>query len=149
KHAGEVSAREACAIEKVFAQTETGIRKSVADFLATSLTDANEYKMVGGHCIFPWPESGGMVFRRKDSPRGPLTVFGYDYFADHVKSAGIPTPKLLDYRALWGSGDEYAYEALNFADGKRNAQQIRDTISAEYGPIPLDLVVEYLEALEK
>jgi hypothetical protein len=34
-------------------------------------------------------------------------------------------------------------------DGKRNAQQIRDRVSAEYGPIRLALVVEYLKALEK
>jgi len=38
---------------------------------------------------------------------------------------------------------------LNFADGKRNAQEIRDAVSAEYGPVPLELVVEYLTALEE
>jgi hypothetical protein len=35
------------------------------------------------------------------------------------------------------------------ADGKRNAQQIRDAVSAEYGPVPLEIVFEYLRALEK
>jgi len=50
---------------------------------------------------------------------------------------------------LWGGGEEYAYEVLNFADGKRNAQSIRDAVSAEYGPVPLEMVVEYLRALEK
>jgi aminopeptidase YwaD len=50
---------------------------------------------------------------------------------------------------LWGSGEQYAYEVLNFADGQRNAQQIRDAVSAEYGPLPLEVVVEYLKALEK
>jgi len=38
---------------------------------------------------------------------------------------------------------------LNFADGKRNAQEIRDVVSAEYGPVPMEMVVEYLKALEK
>jgi hypothetical protein len=38
---------------------------------------------------------------------------------------------------------------LNFADGKRNAPEIRDAVSAEYGPVPLGMVVEYLRALEK
>jgi len=89
------------------------------------------------------------AWKRKVSPKGPLMVFGYDYFADHAKSAGIAMPKLLDYQGLWGSGEEYAYEVLNFTDGSRNAQQIREAVSAEYGPIPLDLVVEYLQALEK
>jgi hypothetical protein len=50
---------------------------------------------------------------------------------------------------LWGGGEEYAYEVPNFADGKRNAQEIRDAVSAEYGPVPLELVVEYLRALER
>jgi len=93
--------------------------------------------------------TGTITFRRKPEPKGPLTVFGYDYFADHAKSAGISTPKLLDFQGLWGGGEEYAYEVLNFADGQRTAQAIRDAVSAEYGPIPLDLVVEYLRALEK
>jgi aminopeptidase YwaD len=90
-----------------------------------------------------------LVFRRSDQPKGPLTVFGYDYFADHAKPAGVATPKLLSYEGLWGAGEEYAYEVLNFADGKRNALEIRDAASAEYGPVPLELVVEYLKALEK
>ena len=95
------------------------------------------------------PGAQTQFWKRKPSPKGPLTVFGYDYFADHTKSAGIPTPKLLDYQGLWGSGEEYAYEVLNFADGQRNAQAIRDAVSAEYGPVLLDFVVEYLQALEK
>jgi hypothetical protein len=92
--------------------------------------------------------SGEPVFRRKPEPKGPLAVFGYDYFADHAK-AGVAAPKLLSYEGLWGAGEEYAYEVLNFADGKRNAQEIRDAVSAEYGPVPLELVMEYLTALEK
>ena len=88
-------------------------------------------------------------FRRNENPKGPLTVFGYDYFADHAKGLGIGEPKLLSYEGLWGSGEEYAYEVLNFADGKRNAQEIRDAVSAEYGPVPLEMVVEWLRALEK
>ena len=54
-------------------------------------------------------------------------------------------------RSWWRSvcGRKFAYEVLNFADGKRNAQEIRDAVSAEYGPVPLELVVEYLRALEK
>ena len=88
-------------------------------------------------------------FRRNENPKGPLGVFGYDYFGEHAKVAGIAEPKLLSYEGTWGSGEEYAYEVLNFADGKRNAQEIRDAVSAEYGPVPLELVVEYLRGLER
>jgi aminopeptidase YwaD len=90
-----------------------------------------------------------LSFRRNAKLKGPLAVFGYDYFADHAKTAGVATPKLLSYEGLWGSGEEYAYEVLNFTDGKRNVQQIRNAVSAEYGPVPFELVAEYLTALEK
>ena len=92
---------------------------------------------------------GALVFRRVATLLGPMSVFGYDYFSDHAKAAGIATPKLLEYEGLRGAGGEYSYEALNFADGKRNALQIHDALSAQFGPVPLDLVVEYLKALEK
>jgi aminopeptidase YwaD len=90
------------------------------------------------------------VFRRKGEPRGPMVVFGYDYFgAEWAKRGQTTKPRLLSYEGLWGVGEEYAYEVLNFADGKRNAQEIRDAVSAEYGPVPLEMVLEYLKALEK
>jgi aminopeptidase YwaD len=45
-------------------------------------------------------------------------------------------------------GGQYAYEALNFVDGKRVVSAIRDALAAEFGPVPVDLVAEYLAALE-
>jgi hypothetical protein len=83
---------------------------------------------------------GCVIFRRSPSPKGPLAVFGYDYFADHAKAKGVATPK---------PGEEHAYEILNFVDGRRSEQAIRDAVSAEYGPLPLPLVDEYLRALER
>jgi aminopeptidase YwaD len=97
----------------------------------------------------PSTGDGLLVFARNAEPKGPLAVFGYDYFEDHAKQAGVATPKLLSYQGFWGAGEEYAFETLNFVDGKRDAQQIRDAVSAEYGPVPLDMIVEYLRALEK
>lgn len=87
---------------------------------------------------------GRLIFRRRAELKGPMSAFGYDYFDDHYHS---PLP-LLTYRALRGSGSDYAYEVLNLVDGRRTAQEIRDAVSATYGPIPLDLVVQYLKALE-
>src|SRR6266852_3964807 len=91
----------------------------------------------------------GKLWERKVQPKGPLTVFGYDYFAEHAKAAGVAAPKLLSYEGQWGGGEEYAYEVLNFANGKRNTQEIRDAVSAEFGPVPGEIVLEYLQALEK
>ena len=92
---------------------------------------------------------GNLRFKRREEPKGPLAVFGYDYFEQHAKGAGVATPKLLSYEGLWGAGEEYAYEVLNFADGTRSVQGIWSSVSAEYGPAPLEMVAEYLRALEK
>ena len=113
------------------------------------------YNLHGGLFDRPPPplnskgRDGTPVFRRRPEPRGAMVVFGYDYFADHAKAAGIPTPGLLSYEGQWGSGEEYAYEALNFANGRRTVSQITDALSIEYGPVRQELVLEYLQALEK
>ncbi|HVE71081.1 MAG TPA: DUF4910 domain-containing protein [Thermoanaerobaculia bacterium] len=91
---------------------------------------------------------GSIVFRRNPSVRGPMSAFGYDYFTDHYGEERAAKIRLLNFQGLRGGGGEYAYEVLNFADGRRTAQEIRDGVSAVYGPVPLDVVVEYLRALE-
>jgi hypothetical protein len=91
---------------------------------------------------------GLLVFRRVAKLRGPLSVFGYDYFDDHAKQAGLPRPKLLDFEGPRVGGGYYAFEARNFADGHRTAQQITNELSAEFGAVPVAMVVEYLKALE-
>jgi len=128
---------------------ETGILNELANFVGPR----EQYlRMDGAECP-PANQNtnldSSLKLRRTRVSKGPLAVFGYDYFADHAKAAGVETPKLLSYQGLWGAGEEYAYEVLNFADGKRNAQEIRDAVSAEYGPVPLEMVVQYLKALEK
>ena len=87
------------------------------------------------------------VFRRRASLKGPMTAFGYDYFTDHFAYREKPLG-LTIYRGLHGSGGDYAYEVLNLVDGRRTVQEIRDAVSATYGPIPVESVLEYLEALE-
>jgi aminopeptidase YwaD len=99
--------------------------------------------------VSPNTAEASWKFRRRAEPKGPLTVFGYDYFSDKAQTEGVATPKLLSYEGLWGAGDEYAYEILNFTDGRKPAQEICDAVSAEYGPVPIEMVVEYLKALEK
>jgi aminopeptidase YwaD len=91
---------------------------------------------------------GPVVFVRAPDPKGPMAVFGYDYLTDHLAAKNLTRPKLLDYQGLWGSGEEYAYETLNFVDSKRTAGDICDRVSDEYGDVPFSLVLEYLKALE-
>jgi hypothetical protein len=88
------------------------------------------------------------VYQRNPNPKGPMSVFGYDYFNDKYGAERARKIKLLEFRGLRGRGDEYAYELLNLVNGERNVRQVRDDVSAIYGPIQLELVAEYLAALE-
>ena len=91
---------------------------------------------------------GRLVFRRNAKVKGPMSAFGYDYFTDHYGAERERAIRLFQFQGLRGAGGDYAYEVLNYVNGRRTAQQIRDAVSATYGPIPLELVVEYLHALE-
>ncbi len=154
----QVSDSDAVVLKTAFIEGENEILDSLPHAAGNKIT-WGEFKfqtilplrIINSGMLEPKPAVGdGLVkFGRNTQPKGPLTVFGYDYFADHAKAASVVTPKLLSYEGLWGGGEEYAYEVLNFADGKRNTQEIRNAVSAEYGPLPLELVVEYLKALEK
>jgi hypothetical protein len=97
----------------------------------------------------PTQGEGRLLFRRTIKFKGPLSTFGYDYFSDHYGDEAANGIRLLTYRGLRGSGGEYAYEVLNFVDGRRSAQEIRDHAAAIYGPVPITMIIEYLRALEK
>jgi len=81
------------------------------------------------------PPRTGPIYRRNRNIKGPMGAFGYDYFADHYEHAKDIKLK-----------DDYAYEALNLADGNRTTSQIRDALSAIYGDVPLADVEQYLTA---
>jgi aminopeptidase YwaD len=136
--------------EEINAQAEWRMELELARFLHTEV-EKSRTEAHAAPCSAEMAHSndGDLRFRRKSEPRGPLTVFNYDYFADHWHAQPSADPGLLHYDGLWGEGEEYAYEVLNFVDGVLSAQQIRDRVSLEYGPVPLPLVVEYLRALEK
>ena len=85
---------------------------------------------------------GRLVFRRNPQLKGPMSVFGYDYFLDKYGADRAAAVRLARDRGLRGSGGDYTYEALNLVDGRRTSQEIRDALSATYGPVPLDVVVE-------
>ncbi len=88
------------------------------------------------------------VYRRSPTPKGPMSVFGYDYFEDHYGAERAKRIRLLQYEGLRGDGSDYAYEVLNFANGRLTVVEIRDAVAAEFGPVPAELVLEYVRALE-
>jgi hypothetical protein len=85
-----------------------------------------------------------IVFSRNSKVKGPMEVFGYSYLQDHYGSEKTKTLRMPEL----DKGDIYSYEVLNFVDGKRNVQEITSMLSGAYGPISMDVVVEYLKALE-
>ena len=89
---------------------------------------------------------GALIFARNPEPRGPMSVFGFDYFIDRYGEAKAAALAIRTARPLWGDGG-YEYEVLNLVDGRRTAQEIRDTVNAIYGPVEFDAVIEYLRAL--
>jgi aminopeptidase YwaD len=146
---------DAAALTRNFLAEEHAAFESIASFAAIpdSVTRSataffQRLETITGTPAAPQPASGdgAVVYARNAAVAGPMVVFGYDYLEDHTK--GRPAPKLLEYQGLRGNGDEYAYETLNFVDGRRNVRDIRDAVSAEYGPVSVALVAEYLRALE-
>jgi hypothetical protein len=86
-----------------------------------------------------------VVYRRNPAVKGPVSVFGYDYLDDHLGKEAAAALKLPARDG--GHGTHYAYETLNLVDGRRSAAEIRDQLSAIYGPVPLSEVADYLRAL--
>ena len=100
-----------------------------------------------GKPIIIQSKNASVIYVRNNQVKGPMTVFGYDYFTDHYNSKK-EIPALLNFSGFNRSGSEYAYEALNLVNSKNSVLEIRNQLSAEFGPVPLEVVMEYLEALE-
>ena len=89
-----------------------------------------------------------IVFARQPQPKGPMSVFGYDYFTDKYGAERASKLRVNAVRARWGDGG-YDYEILNLVDGRRSVQEITDMVSAIYGSVDAAIVLEYLRALEE
>jgi len=116
--------------------------------------DKNDRRCFTDHPAFDAPDEvkheQSIFYKRKAAAKGPLVVFGYDHFAaEWMKHGDERKPRLLEYGGLWGEGEEYAYEVLNLVETAHSRARIWEEVSAEYGPVPLEMVVEYLKALEK
>jgi aminopeptidase YwaD len=103
----------------------------------------------------PWhTESDASRVPARTAEFGPLTFQNDDVLLDRLGSERMGMIKLLDRKSsrMFRVQDRsalYAYEIVNFVDGKRSVGEIRDAVAAEYGPIPLDVVADYLKACEE
>jgi aminopeptidase YwaD len=85
---------------------------------------------------------------------GPLTYQNDNVLQARLTPERVAKIKLLNSEAtpLLNTQDLsglYAYEIVNFVDGKRSVGEIRDAVSAEYGPLAVDLVDGYLSACQE
>jgi hypothetical protein len=89
---------------------------------------------------------GTIVPKRNPKVIGNLEVYYYDYIDDHLNGE---SPGDLARLASLPNGGTLAYETLNLVNGKRNVRHIRDVLSAAYGAVPTDALLDYLKLLEK
>jgi hypothetical protein len=68
---------------------------------------------------------------------------------------GLPETKLSPENSAWYRGEGRAlngtvrFELVNFIDGERTISEIRDAVSAEFSPIPTEVVARYFEDLAR
>jgi hypothetical protein len=75
--------------------------------------------------------------------KGPLAPNG-----DWVMEKVGPQAATIAIARVPNSGD-LTYEIVNFIDGARSVSEIRDAVSAEFEPVDLAAVAEYLNVLVK
>jgi hypothetical protein len=87
-----------------------------------------------------------LVPRRNPAIRGPVNLFRPEYGAAWLAQKS-GDENFIHKITLTSRGQYVTYEALNFVDGKRSVLDIRDAISAEYGPMDLTEVEQYFRFL--
>ncbi|MCJ9427512.1 M28 family peptidase [Kordiimonas marina] len=85
----------------------------------------------------------GPVYTHNPAIKGIMSVFGYSYLEDKLGADKVAKLTLMQA----DNGEEVSYEALNFVNGQRSVADIHDLLVAEFGPVPMDALKEYLAAL--
>jgi hypothetical protein len=136
-------------------EDEKSMADQIADFNSWIDSQAKARGAQGSEPKSPW---NGLPAAQKIPVRigefGPLT-----YQNDNVLKARLAPDRFMKIKLLdsestpllneQDKSDLQAYEIVNFVDGKRSVGAIRDAVSAEYGPLSIDLVSDYLEACQE
>jgi hypothetical protein len=97
-------------------------------------------------------DARGSAQNRPYDPRVPVRVAevqgALGTSTEWVAEKAGPAAEALAINKVRGSGD-VQFEIVNFIDGRRTVSDIRDAVSAEFEPIELRVVSEYLELLAK
>ncbi len=102
----------------------------------------------------PWhSDADATVIPTRIGDIGPLTYQNDNVLLDRLGQARVDKIKLLSGSSrllhLQDRGALSSYEILNFVNGKRTIGEIRDAVSAEYSPIPIEVVADFLKACEE
>jgi aminopeptidase YwaD len=92
---------------------------------------------------FHQPVTDARVPVRNAAVKGPLAPGG-DWLREQIGAASASI-------AIGGvpNSDDVTYEIVNFIDGARTVGEIRDAVSAEFEPLGLEAVAEYLDLLAR
>lgn len=126
--------------------------EQAAAFTRTIDAEAARRGAKGSAPVSPWsndPSAHRVPLRVGEF--GPLTYQNDNVLLNRLGKERYAKIKLLnsDATPLLNTRDQselYAYEIVNFVNGQRTAGEIRDAVAAEYGPLPLALVADYLNA---
>lgn len=140
-------------------QTDAASEKVLSDQVAifNAWVDS-QAKARGAQGSAPKPVWAGEAAARKIPLRtgdfGPLTYQNDNVLQARLSPERMAKIKLLDSEATPLLNEQdlselYAYEIVNFVDGKRSVGEIRDAVSAEYGPLAVGLVEDYLNACQE
>ncbi|HTW66898.1 MAG TPA: M28 family peptidase [Bryobacteraceae bacterium] len=106
----------------------------------------------GAEPVAPWSGvSDAKRIPERIGEFGPLTYQNDNVLLARLGKERYGKIKLINANAsqllnVQDQSELYGYEIVNFVNGKRSVGEIRDSVSAEFGPLPLNLVTDYLEA---
>jgi hypothetical protein len=87
-----------------------------------------------------------VVVTRNEKIRGPVNLYRPEYGAIWLAQK-VNDPNFAMKLKIAQLGRFTSFEALNFVDGRRTLLDIRDMVSAEYGPIDAAVIDEYFRFL--
>jgi hypothetical protein len=87
-----------------------------------------------------------VVVTRNNQIRGPVNLYRPEYGAIWLAQK-VNDPNFAMKLKIAQLGRFTSFEALNFVDGRRTLLDIRDLVSAEYGPVDAAVIDEYFRFL--
>ena len=116
---------------------DAGLADTARAILSTFMPRADVEQLARGG--FRVTTGDARVPVRNPAVKGPLDPNG-DWLADKAASSRVAIARL-------SNSDDLTYEIANFVDGTRSVAEFRDAVSAEYQPIDLAVVAEYIDLL--